>query len=60
VIETLRTGKWWNRLVGTPEMLIPQIQAYADAGVEELILHWLELDDMEALRAFAKSVLPHF
>ena len=39
-------------------MLIEQIQAYADAGVEELILDWFELDNIEALRGFADSILP--
>ena len=39
-------------------MLLEQIKAYADAGVEELILQWFDLDDIDGLRAFAKSVLP--
>ena len=59
VIRALRTPKLWNRLVGTPEMLIEQIQAYADAGVEELILAWFDLDNIEALRGFAQSILSH-
>ena len=32
VIQTLRTEPWGNRLVGTPDMLIEQIHAYAEAG----------------------------
>jgi alkanesulfonate monooxygenase SsuD/methylene tetrahydromethanopterin reductase-like flavin-dependent oxidoreductase (luciferase family) len=58
VIEVLRTPAWWSRLVGTPEMLVEQIQAYADAGVEELILVWFDQDNIEALRGFAESILP--
>jgi F420-dependent oxidoreductase-like protein len=58
VIEVLRTPAWWSRLVGTPEMLVEQIRAYADAGVEELILLWFDQDNIEALRGFAESVLP--
>jgi F420-dependent oxidoreductase-like protein len=46
-------------LVGTPEMVIGQIQAYARAGVAELMLQWLDQDDREGLRALAESVLPH-
>jgi alkanesulfonate monooxygenase SsuD/methylene tetrahydromethanopterin reductase-like flavin-dependent oxidoreductase (luciferase family) len=46
-------------LVGTPDMLIRQIQAYAQSGVEELMLQWLDLDDADGLRALATSVLPH-
>ena len=58
VIAVLRTPAWWSRLVGTPEMLVEQIQAYADAGVEELVLVWFDQDNIEALRAFAESILP--
>ncbi len=58
VIQVLRTPEWLNRLVGTPEMLVEQIQAYADAGVEELILVWFDLDNIDALRGFAESILP--
>jgi F420-dependent oxidoreductase-like protein len=45
-------------LVGTPEMLIEQIKAYADAGVEELMMQWFDTDDLDGVRAFASSVLP--
>ena len=48
-----------NAIAGTPDMLIEQIQAYADAGVEELVLQWFDLDDIDGLRAFAGRVLPH-
>jgi len=48
-----------NAIAGTPDMLIQQIHAYADAGVEELVLQWFDLDDIDGLRAFARSVLPH-
>jgi F420-dependent oxidoreductase-like protein len=48
-----------NDLVGTPDMLIEQIKAHAAAGVEELMLQWFDLDDIDGLRAFATSVLPH-
>ena len=58
VIQVLRSPEWWTRLVGTPEMLVEQIQAYADAGVEELILVWFDLDNIEALQGFAERILP--
>jgi len=56
VIETLHTAL--NAIVGTPEMVISQIKAYANTGLEELILQWFDLDDIEGLQAFATSVLP--
>jgi hypothetical protein len=39
--------------------VIERIQAYAQAGVQELMLQWLELDDLDGLRAFADTVMPN-
>jgi alkanesulfonate monooxygenase SsuD/methylene tetrahydromethanopterin reductase-like flavin-dependent oxidoreductase (luciferase family) len=54
-----RVQEQGTTIVGTPEMAIEQIRRYAEAGVEELMLHWSDMDDMEGLRAFAEEVLPH-
>ena len=54
----LRTEEWMNRLVGTSETVVEQIHAYANAGVEELILTWFDMDNIEALREFADCILP--
>jgi hypothetical protein len=37
---------------------VEQIQAHADAGVEELIFAWFDQVNIEALRGFAESILP--
>ena len=47
-----------KNIVGTPEMVREQIGAYTAAGVQELMLQWLDLDDLDGLRAFAHTVLP--
>ncbi|MGN6758051.1 MAG: TIGR03560 family F420-dependent LLM class oxidoreductase [Thermomicrobiales bacterium] len=39
-------------LIGTPEMLAEQIARYGQAGVEELMLQWFDLDDLDGIRAF--------
>lgn len=56
VIEDLRTDG--GAIIGIPDMIIEQINAYSDMGVDELILQWFDLDDIDGLRAFATSVLP--
>jgi F420-dependent oxidoreductase-like protein len=56
VIETLSADG--SAIVGTPDMVVKQLQAYANAGVEELMLQWFDQDDIEGLQAFAASVLP--
>ena len=48
----------WNALLGTADEIVEQINAYAQAGVEELILEWFDLDNLEGLQAFAEDVLP--
>ena len=45
-------------IVGTPDMIIEQINAYGKVGADELVLQWFDLDDIDGLRAFATSVLP--
>ena len=47
-------------LVGNPEEVIKQIKRYDTLGVEEIMLQWLDLDDLEGLDHFAKNVLPAF
>lgn len=57
-MEVIDKLKAMGDVVGTPDSVIEQIQRYAAAGVEELMLQWLDIDDMDGLRAFAKGVLP--
>jgi len=45
-------------LVGTPDTIIAQVQAYAAAGVEELMLQYFNQEDIAGLRSFANTVLP--
>ncbi len=47
-------------IVGTPEMVLPQLQAYAEAGIDRLMLQWLNLDDLQSLIDFSKEVLPEY
>jgi F420-dependent oxidoreductase-like protein len=57
VIDVLKASEL--AIAGTPDMMIEQIHAYEQAGADEVILQWLDLDDIDGLRAFAASVLPH-
>ncbi len=56
VIEDLKASG--GIIVGTPGEVIEQIKAYDNAGADELMLQWWDLDDIDGLRAFARSVLP--
>lgn len=45
-------------IVGTANAVVEQIGAFADAGVERIMLQWLDLDDLDGLEALASTVLP--
>ena len=47
-----------GHIVGTPDLIVEQINAYGKVGADELVLQWFDLDDIDGLRAFANSVLP--
>lgn len=46
-------------LVGTPEEIVTQLRELSAAGVQRIMLQWLDLDDLDGLRALAETVLPH-
>ncbi len=45
-------------MVGTADAVVAQIGAYADAGVQRIMLQWLDLDDLDGLATLAQGVLP--
>jgi alkanesulfonate monooxygenase SsuD/methylene tetrahydromethanopterin reductase-like flavin-dependent oxidoreductase (luciferase family) len=44
-------------VVGTAEEIITQCQQFAEAGVERIMLQWLDLDDIKGLEAMASGIL---
>ena len=49
-------------LIGDPAAIRQQVQAYVDAGVTHIIINLRKpgLFDLDAVRLFAKEVMPHF
>lgn len=45
-------------VVGTGNELVEQLAAFAAAGVQRIMLQWLDLDDLAGLEALATAVLP--
>jgi F420-dependent oxidoreductase-like protein len=45
-------------VMGTPSAVVDQLGKLAEAGVQRVMLQWLEQDNMDKLEAFAKTVLP--
>lgn len=46
-----------GRIVGTSSEIIDQFGGLAEAGLQRVMLQWLDLDDLDGLEALAKSVL---
>jgi alkanesulfonate monooxygenase SsuD/methylene tetrahydromethanopterin reductase-like flavin-dependent oxidoreductase (luciferase family) len=57
LLEFLRTRSP-NSIAGTPDQVIEQIAAYRQAGVEEIMIQRLDLDDIEGLQVIAEEVMP--
>jgi F420-dependent oxidoreductase-like protein len=45
-------------VVGTASEVVEQLGQLAAAGVQRIMLQWLDLDDLDGLEAMAQSVLP--
>ena len=45
-------------LVGTASQLVEQLGHWAEAGVQRVMLQWLDLDDLDGLESIAAKVLP--
>ena len=45
---------------GTSSEFVDRLSRWQEAGVERLLLQWLELDDIAGLEMIARDVLPHF
>ena len=44
-------------VAGTPAEVVDQLAQFAQAGVQRIMLQWLELDDLAGLEALARAVL---
>jgi len=47
-------------IVGAAPQVVEQLGRLADAGVQRVMLQWLDLDDIDGLEALARNVLPQF
>ncbi len=45
-------------VVGTGNEIVDQLGGWAEAGVQRIMLQWLDLDDLDGLEALAHAVLP--
>jgi alkanesulfonate monooxygenase SsuD/methylene tetrahydromethanopterin reductase-like flavin-dependent oxidoreductase (luciferase family) len=55
LLAKLRESK---AIVGTPDEVVAQLQAYADAGVDEIMAQFLVVDDLDGIRILGEEILP--
>jgi len=52
---------WWGTRwgpFGTPEAVVDRIRAYAEAGVQHLIVRFAAFDQAAQMETFSRTVLP--
>ena len=47
-------------VVGTAPQMVEQLGRLAEAGVQRVMLQWLDLDDFDSMEEMATGILPHF
>ena len=47
-----------GKIAGTPDEIVEQLGRLSEAGVQRVMLQWLDLDDIAGLEALAASVFP--
>jgi len=46
-------------IIGTSEEIVEQLKQLAEAGLQRVMLQWLDLDDLQGLEDLAEGVLPN-
>jgi alkanesulfonate monooxygenase SsuD/methylene tetrahydromethanopterin reductase-like flavin-dependent oxidoreductase (luciferase family) len=46
-------------VLGTPARIVDILGTWEQAGLQRIMLQWLDLDDLDGLETLAKEVLPH-
>lgn len=57
---TLEEFRQRGAIVGTANQIVDQLEVWAEAGVQRVMLQWLDLDDIDSLEAIASQVAPYF
>jgi F420-dependent oxidoreductase-like protein len=57
---TLEEFRQRGAIVGTANQIVDQLGVWAEAGVQRVMLQWLDLDDIDGLTGIATQVLPYF
>jgi alkanesulfonate monooxygenase SsuD/methylene tetrahydromethanopterin reductase-like flavin-dependent oxidoreductase (luciferase family) len=45
-------------VLGTPDEIVEQLGAFAEAGVSRVMAQWIQMDDIDGLEVVADKVIP--
>jgi len=45
-------------IIGTPNQMVDQLNHLAEAGLQRVMLQWIDLDDIDGLESIAREVVP--
>ena len=48
----------WGMLIGTPAEIVDQLGQLSEAGMQAVMMQWADLDDLDGLEYFSRTVLP--
>lgn len=57
-LESVDEARESGVVAGTPDMWVQTLRTYRDAGVQRVMLQWLDPDDIEGIEIVAREVLP--
>ncbi len=57
--RTLEEVRRSGVIAGTASPVLEQLSELAEAGVQTVMLQWMDLDDLAGLEALAQAILPH-
>jgi hypothetical protein len=58
--RTLEESRELGLVIGEAEGVIEQLKGLETAGLDRIMLQWLDLDDEDRLGVFGEAVLPYF
>ena len=57
--RTVQESRDLGLVIGTADSMVEQLKALEAAGLDRVMLQWLDLDDLDRLEDMAEAVLPH-
>lgn len=58
--QAIEMTKSMKGIIGSPQQVMDQMQAFAEAGLDEFVIQWFIPHDLEGVELLASELLPNF